>query len=392
MLIKNCFLKYQDRSEGLKDIQIKKGKIVYIGENLETSGRLIDAGGRIVTPGFVEPHCHMGVYETAVPEGMDGNESTNPITIGLRGVDAIDPYDTAFEVALRNGVTTLVCGPGSANIMGGSFTAVKSFGDTFQSRIITREIALKMALGENPKFNYGKRGEAPATRMKSAALMREYLFKAKEYREKYRRHKEDEDSEHFNYDMHLHSLMRAFDGMLVKIHAHQADDIMTAIRIAEEFDLNYTIEHCTEGHLIIDYLKEHKVRAILGPVLGGKSKFEVRNKSFENGRIFEESGLLFAIMTDHPVVPEESQRMQLSQMIKHGLSRQAAFDAVTKNAAKIVGLDKRVGEIAKGKDADIVIWDADPFDTYSHADVVLVDGRIAHVRRGEVEDVDYKFD
>lgn len=395
MLIKNCELRYTKYTDGLYDIYIEDGKIKEIGKNLDIEDRKIDARGEVVTAGFVEPHCHMGIYETAVPEGMDGNEVTNPITIGLRAIDAIDPYDTAYDVALRNGVTTLVCGPGSANIMGGSFAAIKSYGKELSKRVVKEETSLKMALGENPKFAYGKRNMAPSTRMMSAALMRENFYKALEYRDNFDLYNESiakgEKPKEFKYNLNMHSLMRAFDGMIVKIHAHQADDIITAVRIAEEFNLNYTIEHCTEGHLILDYLKEHNVKAILGPVLGGKGKFEVRNKSLENAGMFEKAGLMFAIMTDHPVIPEEAQRMHLSQLIKYGLSRQGAHDAVTINAAKINGIDDRVGELAIGKDGDLVIWNSDPFDTYALADFVLVDGKVVFYRKGELDHVDYQF-
>lgn len=395
MLIKNCELKYTEYNDGLYDIYIEDGVIQDIGKDLDYPGKIFNAEGKLVTAGFVEPHCHMGIYETAVPEGMDGNEITNPITIGLRAIDAIDPYDTAYDVALRNGVTTLCCGPGSANIMGGTFAAVKSHGKNLDKRLVKAETSLKMALGENPKFAYGNRHMAPSTRMMSAAMMRENFHKAREYKEQYEAYEKalenGEKPKDFKFDLNMHSLMRAFDGMIVKIHAHQSDDIITAVRIAEEFNLNYTIEHCTEGHLILDYLKEHNVKAILGPVLGGKGKFEVRNKSLENAGMFEKAGMMFAIMTDHPVIPEEAQRMHLSQLIKYGLSRQGAHDAVTINAAKINGIDDRVGELAKGKDGDVVIWDADPFDTYAHADTVLIYGRVVFDRKGQLDDVDYKF-
>ncbi|MDO5725212.1 MAG: amidohydrolase [Tissierellia bacterium] len=393
MLIKNCSLKYTKYDEGLYDILIENGKIKEIGKDLQKESA-IDAKGAIVTAGLIEPHCHMGVYDTATPEGIDGNEYTNPITIGLRGIDALNFFDSAYDVALRNGITTLVCGPGSANIMGGSFAAVKSFGRDLKKRIVKAETTLKMALGENPKFAYGKKGKAPSTRMMSAALMRENLYKAKEYWQKYKAHKLEVDAgknpQQFNYDLNLHSLMRVFDGMIVKIHAHQADDIMTAVRISEEFGINYTIDHCTEGHLIIDFLKEHNTKAILGPVLGGKSKFEVRNKSLKNAGIFEKAGLFFAIMTDHPVIPVECQRMQISQLIKYGLSRQMALDAITKNAAIMTGIEDRVGSIEIGKDGDIVIWDSDPFDTFSHAKMVIVDGELAYENWEDRYDVDYK--
>jgi len=396
LIIKNCrLMDMVSINEEIMDILIdNEGKIKAIEKKINIkdypNAEIIDAKERLVTPGFIEPHCHMGVYETGIREGMDGNESTNPATPGLRAIDAIDPMDSAYDVAIRHGVTTVVAGPGSANIIGGTFAAMKTHGNILDKFLINKEVCMKMALGENPKFNYGKRGKAPSTRMMSAAIMREQLFKAKEYHERFKEYSEKEDkSKGFDYDLGLHSLMRVFDGMRVKIHAHQADDILTAIRIAEEFNLRYTIDHCTEGYLIVDELKKKNVQCIIGPSVGGRGKFESRNKSLESAAILEEKGIDFAIMTDHPVIPIEGQTMQLALFVKHGLSREAALKGVTINAARLTDIDDRVGSIEVGKDGDIVIWNIDPLDTMSEVAMTILDGKIVYENEGSGI-VDYK--
>ena len=283
------------------DILIDDGKIVKVGQvgEVPEDCQIIDAAGRTVTPGLVDPHCHAGLWGTACREEMDGNEYTEPVLPGLRGLDAINPEDATFDAALRQGITTVVTGPGSSNIVGGTFLAIKTAGEDMESRVICPELAMKMALGENPKMTFGNRGKAPRTRMMSAALMREELFKAKEYYENYKLHGQEPD---FPFDFHLHSLMRVFEGMRVKIHAHQADDIQTAVRVANEFGLHYSIEHCTEGWMIPEFLKKNNAECLLGPTVGGKSKIECQNRSYEAGRILEED------RESHPAVRRPSSR------------------------------------------------------------------------------------
>lgn len=371
------------------DILIDDGKIVKVGNvgEVPDSCEIIDAAGRTVTPGLVEAHCHMGLWGTACQEEMDGNENTSPALPGLRGLDAINPEDATFDVALRHGITTVVTGPGSANIIGGTFLAIKTAGEDMDSRVICPELAMKMALGENPKTNFGKRQKAPKTRMMNAAIMREQLFKAKEYYENYKINGQNPD---FPYDFHLHSLMRVFEGMRVKIHAHQADDIQTAIRIANEFGLHYSIEHCTEGYLMVDELKKNNVQCLLGPTVGGKSKIEVQHRSFEAGRILEEAGVTFALITDAPFVPIEGQLLQAALYVKNGMSREMGIRSVTLNAAKITDLDHRIGSLEPGKDADVVIWDVEPLATMSQAGIVIVDGKVAYERKAGESNVDYQ--
>lgn len=399
LLIKNCNLIdmagiYQEKY----DILIEDEKIVKIEKEIDEKSikdvQVVNATGRVVTPGLIDPHCHMGVYSTAVLEGMDGNETSNPATPELRAIDAIDPMDVAYDVAIKHGVTTVVTGPGSANVIGGTFTAMKTYGNNIKDCVIKEEVCMKMALGENPKVFYGRQGKAPKTRMMNAAIMRENLFKAKEYHEKWKKYNDTTDSKNnlseFKYDLGMHSLMRVFDGLRVKVHAHQADDILTAIRICEEFGLKYTIDHCTAGSLIVDELKAKNVQCIIGPAAGGKSKFELKNKNLECGRIFEENGIDFAIMTDNPVIPIEGQLMQLALFVKNGLSRQGALKGITINAARLTDIDDRVGSIEIGKDADIVIWNVNPLDTMSEAGIVIISGQVIYERKAGEIDVDYK--
>lgn len=375
--------------EQMGDILIDDGKIVKVGQvgEVPDSCEVIDAAGRTVTPGLVEAHCHMGLWGTACQEEMDGNENTSPALPGLRGLDAINPEDATFDAALRHGITTVVTGPGSSNIIGGTFLAIKTAGEDMDSRLVCPELAMKMALGENPKIGFGNRGLAPKTRMMSAAIMREQLFRAKEYYENYKVNGQKPD---FPFDFQLHSLMRVFEGMRVKIHAHQADDIQTAIRIANEFGLRYSIEHCTDGYLIVDELKKNNVQCLLGPTVGGKSKFESKNKTFEAGRILEEAGVTFALITDAPFVPIEGQLLQVALYVKSGMSREMGIRSVTINAAKITDIDSRVGSIEPGKDADVVIWDVEPLATMSQAGIVIIDGKVAYERKAGESNVDYQ--
>ena len=250
-------------------ILVENGKIkdVVEGKLKVKDAEVIDAKGLLVTPGLVDPHCHIGIMEEGIRfEGNDTNEMSGPIYPELRGIDSLYMKDMAFEYTYKAGITTVNTGPGSANVIGGTFTAIKTYGNTVEEVVIKEETAMKMALGENPKRVYGTGGKNPGTRMASAALMREWLFKAKEYHKKYNAFvNKEEDAKEPPFDMKLHSLMRVFDGMIVKIHAHRADDIMTAVRISKEFGLNATIDHATEAYLIPEKIKEDGIKLIIGP-------------------------------------------------------------------------------------------------------------------------------
>ena len=380
ILIKNAnLISMEEINYEICDILVEDGIIKKVGIiNCEDypNAKVIDANGRYVTPGLVDPHCHVGLMEATIGwAGSDVNEATNPITPELRGIDGVKPHDECFKEALESGVTTVCLGPGSANLIGGTFAVLKTKGNTVDDMIIIPEVAMKMALGENPKRVYGNSKTSPSTRMASAALIREWLQKAKNYYEK-KKVAEHDDSKQVEFNMKLESLSRVFDGMPVKIHAHQADDIVTAMRIGKEFGLKMTIDHCTEGYLIADKLKENNQMVIIGPVMHNKSKYELKQKSFDSGRILYENGVTFSIMTDHPVIEQKHTLIQVALFVKAGLPELEALKAVTINAAKTCYVDDIVGSIKEGKHADIVVWSKHPLDIMAEADIVILKGNI----------------
>jgi len=387
ILIKNAHLvSMAERNYVSSDILIRDGKILAVGDpgTLSAEGATtIDAAGRYVTPGIVDAHCHIGMFEEAIGfEGADGNEMTNPIFPELRAIDAVKPQDVAFREALEAGVTTVSTGPGSGNVIGGTFCILKTVGQTIDDMIVVPESAMKMALGENPKRVYNAKNQTPTTRMGSAALMRDALVKARDYkakRDKYLKDVEtDKNAAKPDYNMKWDALARVFEGMPVKIHAHQQDDIVTAIRIIEEFGLKATIEHATEGHLIADYLKKHDQKVIIGPTLGSKSKYELRNKTFKAAKILKDAGIGFAIMTDHPVIHLANALTQVGIFVREGLDELSALRAVTIDAANIVGVGDRIGSIEPGKDADVVVWDGHPLHYLTKTACVIVGGNVVH--------------
>ncbi len=383
-LIKNAKLyTMADINGEIGDILFDGSKIVKVGK-FDTSNfeieEVVDATGLIAMPGIVDPHCHIGVDQAIVGQvGADYNEITNPITPELRGFDGVKDNDEAFSTALRGGVTTVCTGPGSANIIGGTFTALKTYGKTVEDKVIVEELAMKMALGENPKRCY--KDKNLQTRMAAAATLREALTKARDYKEKmdayHKKVSNGEEAVKPEYNAKWASLSRVFEGLRVKIHAHQEEDILTACRISKEFGLNSTIEHCTSGWKIVDKLKEYNKTVILGPTLGEKSKYELKDKSFDAGRIMYENNVPFAIMTDHPVTSLEYTRTQAAIFVAHGLPYLEGLKAITIYAARAVGLEKIVGSLESGKDADIVLYDGDPFNYMTKVKKVFVRGEEA---------------
>lgn len=380
ILIKNAnLISMEEINYEICDILLEDNKIVKIGKINEAdypNAKIMDAKGRFVTPGLVDPHCHVGLMESTIGwAGSDVNEATTPITPELRGIDGVKPHDECFKEALESGVTTVCCGPGSANLIGGTFCALKTKGKTVDEMILVKELAMKMALGENPKRVYGNSKTSPQTRMASAALIREWLFKAKNYHEK-KKAAEGDKTKLPEFNMKLESLSRVFDGLPVKIHAHQADDIATAMRIGKEFGLKMTVDHCTEGYLIADSLKANDQMVILGPVMHNKSKYELKEKSFSSGKVLYEKGVTFSIMTDHPVIEQKHTMIHVALFVKAGLPELEALKAVTINAAKTCFIDEYVGSIKEGKHADIVVWSKHPLDIMAEADVVILNGNI----------------
>ena len=366
------------------DVAIENGKIVAVGQSLSYSDAEVrDVTGMTVMPGIVDPHCHIGMWEDAMGfEGADGNECTNPITPELRAIDAINPYDRCFEEAAAGGVTTCVTGPGSANVIGGQFVALKTYGDSVDDMVLRFPVAVKAAFGENPKRVYNGKNQTPSTRMATAALMRKALIEAQEYNEKLEKGKADpEKMPERNLGKEI--LARVIRRELpMKIHAHRADDILTAIRICREFKLRYTLDHCTEGYLITDKLKEALGEdcegIIVGPLLTDRSKIELKNLSFKAPKVLEQAGIEYAMMTDHPVTPEQYLPICTAVAVREGASEEGALKAITINAAKITGIADRVGSIEVGKDADIAVFSGHPFDFRSRCVLTLVNGKVAH--------------
>ena len=354
------------------------GKIAAVGADLVApeNAQVIDAEGRMVTPGCVEAHCHIGLHNECLRwEGADYNESSDPITPQMRAIDSINPMDGYFADAVAGGVTSACTGPGSANVVGGTFAAIKLYGKRVDKMIIKEPIGMKCALGENPKSAYGQSAKkAPKTRMASAALLRELLFKARDYQQAKDNGKEPK------FDMKLESMLPVMRKEIpLKCHAHRADDILTAIRIAKEFDVKLTLDHCTEGALIVEELAEENYPALCGPTLTSKSKPELKNKTFATAGILNKAGLLISITTDAPVTTLENLPLCAGLAIKEGLEYEEGWKAITINPAIIAGIADRVGSLEAGKDADVVIWTADPLKTIGGAAyITIIDGKIIY--------------
>lgn len=364
-------------------ILIKDGKIAEVGKDIiaPLDVEVIDAEGKIVTPGFIDAHCHLGLFEEGIGfEGSDGNEMVNPVTPEMRAIDAINPMDISFAEAYEGGVTTAITGPGSANVIGGTFAAIKTYGNRVDDMIIKDPVAMKIAFGENPKRVYAEQKKSPITRMATASILRETLFKAKTYMDK--KENAEDASKKPDYDIKMEALIPVLKKEIpLKAHAHRADDIFTALRIAKEFDLDITLDHCTEGHLIADELAKEKKSAIVGPTFGSRSKFELQNKSFETPNILVKAGVKIAITTDAPVIPLQHLALCAGLAYNAGLPEMEAFKAITINAAEIVGLEDRIGSIEVGKDADIAIFDGHPLknlDCKTYA--TIIDGKVVYRR------------
>ncbi|QUL98255.1 MAG: amidohydrolase [Candidatus Fermentithermobacillus carboniphilus] len=364
-------------------ILVENGKIVEVGENVSVpaGAEVVDASGKLIFPGFIDAHCHLGMWETAIGfEGDDGNEMTDPVTPHLRAIDGFNPLDDTVREAREGGVTACATGPGSANVIGGTFMAIKTVGDRVDDMVIKDPVAMKIAFGENPKRVYNSKNKMPMTRMGTAALLREALSKAKRYKEQIER-AGDDLSKFPAFDAKLEALLPVLRGEIpLKAHAHRADDIFTALRIAKEFGVKITLDHCTEGHLIAGHIAKEGVPAIVGPSFGHKTKFELKNKTFETPGILARAGIKVAITTDSPVVPLETLPLMAGFAVKSGMDPEAALKAITINPAEIIGIQDRVGSLEPGKDADIAIFEGHPFEIASKAWMVLIDGKVVFKR------------
>ena len=356
-------------------------KIIYAGAEKDISAfdfdEVIDANGQFVMPGLIDAHCHVGMFEDSMGfEGDDGNEDTDPVTPQLRAIDGINPFDRAFSDAVKAGVTTVVTGPGSANPVGGQFAAIKTYGNCVDDMIIKAPCAMKMALGENPKSVYNEKSQAPATRMGTMSLIRELFMEAAEYKEKLEKYESDsENNEKPDFDIKLDAMLPVLRREIpVKIHAHRADDICTAIRIGKEFSVDVTIEHCTDGDRIADVLEREGLPVNLGPTFGDRSKIELKNMGYGIYKNLSERGLSVAIITDHPEITIENLPFCAVMAVKHGMDRYKALEGITINAARNCGIENRVGSLEAGKDADIAVFTSLPTDFDSECTMTFING------------------
>ena len=358
---------------------VKDGKIAGVGPSLEAPAdpETVDLVGKTVLPGFVDAHCHLGMWEDGLGfEGDDGNEATDPVTPQLRAIDALNPLDRTFAEARLGGVTTVLTGPGSANAIGGQWAAIKTTGRRIDDMVIDPAVGMKFALGENPKVTYNEKNVTPVTRMATASLIREQLRKAERYLSDKERADEEEDFDEPEFDAKCEALVPVLSGkQKAFFHAHRADDIFTAIRIAREFKLDLVLVHCTEGYMVKDLLAGEKIPVIAGPILSDRSKPELRNQSVENPGQLAGEGILTALCTDHPVIPIQYLSLCAGIAIGNGMEREAALKAITISAAKAAGIDRRVGSLAVGKDADFVVFDGDPCSPYVHPEMVFINGQ-----------------
>ena len=341
------------------------------------SGEVLDAEGGHILPGFIDAHCHLGLFGDALGfEADDGNESTDPCTPQLRAVDGVNPLDRGFREAREGGVTTVLTGPGSANPIAGQFAALKTDGRWVDEMVVKAPIAMKFALGENPKSVYNERKETPVTRMATAAIIRENLAKAQEYQDKLSKAEEDPDEDVPDYDAKLEALAPVATGALpAHFHAHRADDIATAVRISGEFGLKLVVVHGTEGYLVPELLAQANVPVITGPCLTDRSKPELVGQTLSNPARLRAAGVKVAICTDHPETPIQYLPLCAAMAVRGGMEPEDALAAITRDAAEIAGISKRVGTLTPGKDADVVVTSGHPFDWNGEVRAVFLNGK-----------------
>ncbi|WP_419152431.1 amidohydrolase [Aeribacillus alveayuensis] len=359
-------------------ILIDQGKIIAVGLAGEISVpdhvKRIDAQGGWITPGLIDVHTHIGIDEEGIGwEGDDYNESSEPVTPHLRAIDGINPFDQGFIDAAKAGVTTVQVLPGSANVIGGLMCCLKvKPGKIVEEMVIRNPSGLKIAFGENPKKFHGKQARAPQTRMGIVALLREHFVEAQNYMKNI-------ENNNIDRNLRLEALVLALKKEIpVRAHVHRADDIMTAIRIAKEFDIELTIEHATEGHKVAEHIAQSQLRAAIGPTLSSRSKVELRNIDWKTYSVFAEYDIPFSIITDHPVLPIQHLITSAALAVQAGLAEDKAWKALTMNAAQHIGLSHRIGSIETGKDADIVIWSNHPLKSFANVNMTMVDGHIIY--------------
>jgi len=382
-------------------VLVEGGRIVAVGEHVEIpeDAQVYDAAGKVVTPGLIDAHCHVGLFPDGIGwEHSDGNEMTDPITPHLRALDAVHPGDPAFKDLVAAGVTTVLTGPGSGNLIGGQWVCLKTMPrPSVEQMVLLEPAGMKMALGENPKRVYGEQKKAPSTRMSNAATLRTALVNAQNYLEKWRQY-EAEQAEYQakieagdadarppkppKRDLKLEALGKVLRReMKARVHAHRADDMLTAIRIAEEFNLDLTLEHATEGYKIADILAAKQIPVTAGPILFSRVKYELKDMTPRNPGIMAKAGVKVAIQTDE-MSAVKYLPINAALAVREGMPEEEALKAITIHAAQIIGVADRVGSLEAGKDADVVVFSGHPFNYRTVAELVLVNGQVAY-RRGE---------
>lgn len=365
---------------GKKIASVGKMEELALGEKerqSEVGEKVIDVRGAVVMPGLIDAHCHIGICEEKWGvAGDDCNEVTDPVTPHFRALDAINPMDPAFHDAIGAGITAVMAGPGSSNVVGGQFLFMKTQGRRVDHMIVKALAAMKVAFGENPKKNYGEKDKMPASRMAIAGMLREELYRACRYREQKEWGRLDKPD--FRMESWLPVLRKEIP---LKAHVHRADDILTAIRIAKEFGLEMTLDHCTEGHLVADEIAASGYPVIVGPQLTSRSKLEIQNMDFKTAGVLERAGVKTAIMTDHPVSLIHYLPLYAGLNVKHGLSMEGGLKAVTIHAAQICGAADRVGSLEAGKDADIAVFSANPMEVFTKTLYTMIDGEIVYESR-----------
>jgi imidazolonepropionase-like amidohydrolase len=363
-------------------VLIEDGKITAVGGPevaVPEGATVVDATGRWVLPGFIEAHGHVGIHEEADGwAGNDTNEMTEPVTAQVRAIDAVNPADIGFRDAVAGGVLAVNINPGSGNPIGGQAVALKCWGRTVDQMLLRTPSGVKSALGENPKRVYGERKKLPSTRLGTAAVIRSAFVAAANYQAKLdaENAKPEHERKPIERDLKLEILARVLRREIPwRQHCHRADDIATAIRIAEEFGYELVIDHGTEAHLIADIIAAKGIPVVIGPLFTSRSKVELRNRSIANPGRLAAAGVTIAITTDHPVVPIHFLVHQASLAVKEGLDRETALRSITINPARVIGIDDRLGSIEVGKDADLAIWSGDPLDVYSRVEQAFQDGR-----------------
>lgn len=385
LLIQNGMLYTMERDNPIRaDLLIKDGKIAQIAQKItpEKGMKIVNALGLRVYPGFIDAHSHIGIVEEQTTVQTDAsNEKTNPVTPFIRAIDGINPMDSAFHNALAEGITGMMVGPGSSNPIGGQFAFIKACGRCVDEMTVLAPAAIKLAFGENPIATHGTSGTMPSTRMGIAAVIRGELFRAKQYFE----------SGNGQKDYHLECYRELFEGKIpLKAHVHRADDIFTAIRIAKEFGLGLTLDHCTEGHLIAAQIAASGYPAIVGPSLASRTKEEVAYSDFKTPGILHKAGVTVALTTDHPVSRIQYLLLCAAMAAREGMGEWEALRAITIGAAKICRVDQRLGSLAVGKDADLVIYNGNPLEVSSSVHATIIDGNVVWAREECSQLKDYK--